>query len=123
MLSVVAVVMPYVWIEWAHSRVGLGDFPAAPIAVYLARSSSALYALHGLFLLFISREVVRYAPLIRFMGLTAVGHGLLVMLIDTWAGLPLWWILLEGPAFSLTGIVILTVQTKCLPTDAEAGYR
>jgi len=46
-LAFIAVVMPTTWIQWGHQWSGLGEFPDAPIAGYLARSASALYALHG----------------------------------------------------------------------------
>ena len=42
MLAFIAVVMPRAWIVFTHDAAGLGDFPEAPVASYLARSASAL---------------------------------------------------------------------------------
>ena len=50
MTALVAVFMPRAWIDWCHQRLGLGPFPVAPVAEYLARSASLLYAALGVVL-------------------------------------------------------------------------
>ncbi|MCA9123694.1 MAG: hypothetical protein H6822_15625 [Planctomycetaceae bacterium] len=110
MLAFVAVVMPTAWIEWGHRWCGLGEFPDEPIANYLARSASALYALHGLLVLYMSRDPQRYWPLIRFFARLAVAHGVVMFAIDWASEMPLWWTALEGPAFTATGLVVLATQ-------------
>ena len=99
MLAFIAVVMPTAWIHWGHQWSGLGEFPDAPISAYLARSASALYGLHGLMIIYMSFDVRRYWPLIRFMASIAVAHGIVMFGIDLAAGMPAWWTSFEGPAF------------------------
>ena len=110
MLAFIAVAMPAAWIQRGHQWSGLGDFPDAPIAAYLARSASALYALHGLMVVYMSFDVRRYWPLIRFLASIAVAHGIVMLWVDLAVGMPAWWIALEGPAFSATGLIVLLAQ-------------
>ena len=110
MLAFLAVAMPASWIQSGHQWSGLGDFPDAPIAGYLARSASALYALHGLMVVYMSFDVRRYWPLIRFLAIIAVAHGVVMLGIDLAVGMPAWWSVLEGPAFSATGLIVLLAQ-------------
>src|SRR5882762_10148652 len=58
-LAVVSVWVPRSWIEAAHRWLGWGEFPAAPIAEYLARSVSALSAFYGGLLVALSFDVGR----------------------------------------------------------------
>ena len=39
------VFVPQAWLEAIHQQLGLGNLPAAPVVSYLARSTSAFYAL------------------------------------------------------------------------------
>ena len=110
MLAFVAVVMPATWIQLAHEVAGLGDFPNAPVAGYLARSASALYGLHGMMVFYMSFRVARYWGLIRFTAMLALFHGLVMLAIDVVEGMPTWWTMVEGPAFSATGAGVLLAQ-------------
>ncbi|MCA9141543.1 MAG: hypothetical protein H6823_17955 [Planctomycetaceae bacterium] len=110
MLAFVAVVMPTAWIQWGHHWSGLGEFPTAPIASYLARSASALYALHGLMVVYMSLDVRRYWPLIRLLARLSIAHGIVMLSIDLAVGMPVWWTVLEGPAFAVTGLIVLATQ-------------
>lgn len=111
-LALLAVVVPRHWIETAHAWAGLGGFPREPIAGYLARSASALYALHGAMIVFVSFDVARYAPLIRFLALAALVHGTVMLGIDLAEPLPVWWRYGEGPAFAATGALVLWLQGR-----------
>lgn len=110
LLAVLAVFMPSAWMHEWHSRLGLGEFPDAPIVDYLARSTSALYALHGAMLVFISFDVQGYRRLITFLAIATIIHGMVLLGVDLSAGLPTWWTWLEGPSFSTTGVVVLWIQ-------------
>ena len=79
LLALAAVVMPQAWLAAAHRFAGLGMMPTEPIVGYLTRSASALYALHGAMVLFISFDVARYERLIRFMAYAAVIHGAVIL--------------------------------------------
>lgn len=116
--ALAAVGMPREWMGLLHAGAGLGSLPDAPVVGYLARSASALYALHGALMLALSSDVVRYAPLIRFLGWAAILHGLVIFGIDQAEAMPIWWRFAEGPCFSLTGIVTLIVQAWAEEEDA-----
>ncbi|MBS0263452.1 MAG: hypothetical protein JSS02_16040 [Planctomycetes bacterium] len=113
--ALIAVAMPGDWLEIAHRWAGLDTFPAEPIAGYLARSASAMYALHGALLVFISKDVERYAPLIRFLGYAAVIHGSVMLAIDIAMQMPIYWQIAEGPCFAGLGGIVLWLQAKVRP--------
>jgi len=107
LLSLLAVVMPRSWHDWAHQGAGLGPLPDGAIVFYLTRSASALYALYGALLLFLSRDVVRHLPVIRFLAVAAQVHAVVLMAIDVAAGLPRWWVLAEGLGYSAWSLAVL----------------
>jgi hypothetical protein len=110
LMALIAVVMPQHWMDVGHKFLGLGPIPHDPIVGYLARSASALYALHGAMILFISFDVVRYDRLIRFLAIAALVHGAVILGIDLGEPLPPLWRYGEGPAFAATGVLVLWLQ-------------
>jgi hypothetical protein len=107
LLALAAVFLPRRWLEVAHAWAGLGELPDAPVVGYLIRSASALYALHGAMVLYLSFDVVRYWRLIRFLAVAALVHGVVMLGIDLAEGMPAWWRYAEGPCFAATGAVVL----------------
>jgi hypothetical protein len=112
MLALIAVVMPLEWMSYINDLWGLGPLPDSRIVSYLARTTSALYALHGAMVLFISCDVVRYRPLITFLAVAAVVHGGILLGIDLTNRMPLVWTLLEAPLFAATGVLVLWLQHR-----------
>jgi hypothetical protein len=108
-LAVFAVLMPRSLIESISLRLGFAPFPPGPLAEYLARSTSLLYALHGALLLYVASDVTRYWGLIRCLGGLAVIHGTLMLAIDLQLGMPGWWCLAEGPTFAASGLLLLAL--------------
>jgi hypothetical protein len=99
---------PFAWMNDVHDRVlGLGTLPNAPIVEYMARSLSALYAVHGAVVFRLSFDVVRFRPLIGFLGWLHLALGLVVCATDFTAGLPWWWVIGEGPGIAAGGLAIL----------------
>jgi hypothetical protein len=92
LLGLVSLWMPRSWIEAAHRWLGLGEFPAAPIAEYLARSVSALSAFYGGLLVALSFDVHRYAPLIRYQAVAIMVLSTCGLFVGRWATLPLWFV-------------------------------
>ncbi len=121
MLALIAVVMPIEWMSRINDLCGLGPLPESKIVGYLARTTSALYALHGALILFISCDVARYRPLISFLGLIAVIHGVILLGIDLAVGMPFFWTLLEAPSFVFIGLVVLWIQGRKKPTIADVS--
>jgi hypothetical protein len=111
-LALFAVFLPQTWMSAAHAFLGLGTLPDAPIVGYLTRSTSALYALHGAMILFVSFDVQRYWRLITFLAVAALVHGAVMLGIDLAVGMPWYWTLFEGPAFAATGAIVLVLQRQ-----------
>ena len=107
MVKALAVIAPPVWIARTHELIGLGPFPEGVVVPYLARSASLLYALHGAVLWGLSSDVVRYRPLIFWLGWLAVLHGLMIFVCDQSLALPVWWQWIEGPSFASAGVTLI----------------
>ncbi|MHA3772292.1 hypothetical protein ACXR0O_12230 [Verrucomicrobiota bacterium sgz303538] len=77
-LALIPLFVPRSWLDVGHKFLGLGEFPAAPIAEYLARSVSALCAFYGGLLLLLAVDVRRFVSIIKYqavaiMALSAIG--------------------------------------------------
>ena len=107
LLATFAIIMPIEWLERTHTWLGLGEFPGSPLVEYLTRSISVLYAVHGGILLHVSYDISRFAPLIRYLGVTTAIIGGALLCIDIYAGLPTFWVIFEGPPVILIGLTIL----------------
>lgn len=104
--AAVPVLMPTAWMDLLHSQLHIGPFPLAPIVEYLTRSISALYAVHGVLLVFISFDLERYRPLLGLLILLHGVLGLAMLGIDLWAMMPWWWTLCEGPPITAFAILL-----------------
>ena len=93
LLALVAFFMPRLWMEKAHEWLGLGSFPAAPIAEYLARTTSALCAFYGGLLLVLASDVQRYARIITFQAIAIMALSACGVFLSRRAGMPLWWVI------------------------------
>lgn len=102
-----------------HRDLGLGEFPAAGITDYMARSLSAMYAFHGGFLLVLSMNVRRFLPVVLYVGWATFALGAFLTGIDLHAGLPSWWILAEGPWVLLIGLLIVRLCAGIKPFDRD----
>jgi hypothetical protein len=92
-----------------HQWLGMGELPGAPIVGYLARSTSLFYAMLGGLLLVVSFDLRRHRTVICYVGAAVVLFGLLLGGIDYVEGMPMWWILAEGPGNVAFGAVILAL--------------
>ena len=111
-LAILAVFLPHSWMAHVHTALGLGNLPDAPIVGYLTRSASALYALHGAMILFVSFDVRRYTRVITFLAIAALINGAVMLGIDLAVGMPWYWTLFEGPGFAMTGIIMLIAKRQ-----------
>jgi len=101
-----AIFLPVDWMASAHRWLGLGEFPRTPVVDYLARSVAALYGFHGVLLLLVSGDPLRYRKIVSYVAVMNALFGLIVLAIDVHAGMPTVWTLLEGPPIVMLGIVI-----------------
>lgn len=109
LLALFASLMPTSWMALTHRWLGLGVFPESALVEYLTRSISILYAIHGGLLLIVSSDIPRFTPVIRYLGISTCATGLILLVIDIYAGLPLTWTLVEGPMVMLIGIMIVAL--------------
>jgi hypothetical protein len=107
-----AMLLPVEWMASTHARLGLGEFPRAPVVDYLARSIAALYGFHGVLVLLVSTDPVRYRPFVWYVAVMNIAFGLMIVAIDLHAGLPAFWTALEGPPILAFGVVIALLNRR-----------
>ncbi len=105
--ALVAVIMPRDWHLATHAALGLGDFPQAPIAEYLARGMSGMCAFYGLLLLGLARDVRAHKSLIVWKAIALMGISLLATFALATSGMPAWW--LYGDLVSVVGFSVVTI--------------
>jgi hypothetical protein len=106
LLAVAGVVMPYAWMDAIHGWLGMGPLPSDAIVGYLARSTSAFYALLGGLLWVVSFDLQRHRLGLWYLGAAIIAFG------DLLEGMPLFWSLCEGPIDMAVGIVILWLSHR-----------
>ena len=111
-LAVFAIFMPRACMAATHEWIGLGAFPDGVIVEYLARSASALYAFHGGLLWLLSRDVKRYASIITYVAAAGMIFGAFMFALDIRLGLPLHWVVSEGPPVVAISTVVLVLLSK-----------
>lgn len=122
-LAIVAVFMSRGWIEWCHEMLGMGPFPKAPVAEYLARSTSMFYVVLGVVHWLLSLDVRRYGRAITIAAILMVLGGITLVSIDVRAAMPWWWIGGEGPFVVVLGIAYLVLQLKSRAERRAAAKR
>ena len=111
---------PYSWMAAIHSWLGMGELPNAPVVMYLARSTSALYALGGGLMWALSFDPRRFAPVLSYLGTALALLGLFLLVFDWVEGMPWFWQLGEGPIDLGIGLVILWL-TRRLAAEVAHG--
>jgi uncharacterized protein YjeT (DUF2065 family) len=111
-LAAIGAGMPLRWMDTIHRAIGMGALPDGPIVEYLARSTSAFYALLGALLWMVSFDLVRYQLLVRRLGMAIIALGILLLWTDIMAGMPWFWQAMEGPANIVLGTIILWAARK-----------
>lgn len=110
--ALIFVFCPFEWMAAMHRRIGLGELAYAPLLSYLIRTLSALYAIVGATLFFVSFDPDRYGPLIRFLGFLSVLGGAGVTALDAVLRLPWFWTATEGPLTILMGVALMVLAPK-----------
>jgi hypothetical protein len=105
LLAFVGAALPESWMkavyEWGDE---LGPWPGGALLLYLARVVSLVYGFIGLLALYLSFDVPRYLPLIRFIAIVSLLF-VPVMFVVIWtAGLPTVWLVSEP-----VGILVISV--------------
>ena len=117
LLAIPAVLAPHSWLGAAHAWLGLGEFPTEPIVGYLARSTSAFYALIGGLCLTLSMDIYRYRPVLCYLGGGILAIAVTLFFVDLCSGMPLYWTLGEGIGNTALGGIILTTACRTRPEN------
>ena len=107
LLALAFVFVPRSWMKEIHLLLELGEMPDAPIVWYLARSTSAFYALAGALFWLVSFDVRAQRRILLFLGPATVLVGVVLLGIDVAAGMPAEWTVTEGPVVVVLGFVLL----------------
>ena len=118
LLAAIFVFVPYSWMNAIHQMLGMGELPSNPIVGYLARSTSAFYALLGGLLLVLSSDVRRHKIVLTYLGIAISLFGLTLLFVDWFEGLPWFWKIWEGPFVFLLGVVMFFLNHR-IDTDAN----
>ena len=117
--ALVPSVMPFAWMKEIHRWLGMGELPEGPIVGYLTRSLSAMYAMHGALVLFVSFDVRRFLPVVKCLAALGIVFGIGMLALDVVVGMPLFWVVCEGPFVIILGGVLLWLagQVQGRPAD------
>lgn len=106
LFALIFVAAPHRWMDSIHNAMGLGPFPNTPVVNYLARSTSALYAMLGGLFWVVSFDIAGHRRVLNYLGVAMVAFGVALFLIDWVEGLPRFWALWEGPFVTVLGLSI-----------------
>lgn len=106
-LAFLAVVMPRSWMEVSHAWLGLGQMPEGSVLMVLIRQASYTYGIHGISLWVIASDLKRFRPIVLLNGLSFLLAGPVFFIIDYTAGMPWWWLAVDGPSLALMGAAML----------------
>ncbi len=116
-----AVVMPTEWKRAIAEFSGV-TLPDSPLVEYLTRSMSALYATMGASYWFMSCDIRRYLPLLRFSVPVMAAFDVTIIILDLMIPMPASWI--AGEAFSIIlwtlALWWLVRRASSTPTEPEA---
>ncbi len=119
MFALIFVAAPHSWMRDIHAWAELGVMPDTPVVWYLARSTSAFYAIVGGLFLVVSRDLPRYRPVIVYLGWSVNFLGAVLCIVDVLEGMPMSWTLWEGPFVIAFGVAMLYL-VRSVPTRLPA---
>ncbi|MEZ0264618.1 MAG: hypothetical protein ACAI43_07825 [Phycisphaerae bacterium] len=118
--ALLAVFMPVGWMGAVHARLGLGAAPDGPMFEYLARTVSALYAIHGGLCFVLSTDVRRFGPVITYVACAELAFAAALLLIDVKAGMPAAWVMVEAPAVVFVSGLMLGLRIVARRRERDA---
>jgi hypothetical protein len=117
LLAMVAVFIPYSWMDATHRWLGMGKLPSDPIVGYLARSLSLFYALLGALLWLCSFDLHRHRAVLCYLAAAFIFFGAVLWGIDYAEGMPAYWKHAEGPMVMVMGAILFTLSVRLKPHD------
>ena len=118
LFALIFVAAPRSWMISIHSWLGMGALPDSPIVWYLARSTSALYALVGGVFWVVSFDLRRYHRLTTYLGFAVPLFGVALLAVDWAEGMPFFWKIWEGPFLIAFGLAVLLLSRSIGSGDA-----
>ena len=112
LFALIFVAAPESWMVAIYAELEMGALPTAPIVGYLARSTSAFYAITGGLFLLISTDPRRHRAVLLYLGWAVAAFGLVLLVVDWLEGMPTAWTLWEGPFIFLFGTVLVWLTGK-----------
>ena len=112
LLAAIFIFVPFSWMDGIHRWLGMGELPDSPVVGYLARSTSAFYALLGGLFWVLSSDLGRYRPVLIYLGIAVTLLGLALLGVDWVEGMPLYWRLGEGPYVIVLGLAMLLLSRR-----------
>jgi hypothetical protein len=100
---------------------GLGPLPDAAITRYMARSLSLFYAMHGDVVLFVTMNWERMRFAVPYLAGLHIVQGCSIYAIGLDAGLPWWWVAVEGPSVVAFALVVLAVYRRANQGTGDRG--
>lgn len=116
-----AIFLPVDWMVSTHERLGLGEFPRAPVVEYLARSIAALYGFHGVLLLIVATDLRGFRRIVWYVAGMNVTFGVMMVAIDVVAGMPSLWTIAEGPPIIAFGLIIGLLNRSLGPENGKVN--
>ena len=110
--AVIPAAMPFAWMQTIHRQLGMGELPTGPIVGYLTRSLSAVYAVHGVLVFFVSLDVRRFLPVVKCLAVLGLVFGIGMIVLDVAVAMPLFWTIGEGPFILAFGGVLLWLASR-----------
>lgn len=120
LFALIFVAAPHSWMREIHAWAGLGVMPDTPVVWYLARSTSAFYAMVGGLFLVVSRDLERHRQVIVYLGSSVIFLGAVLLIVDVTEGMPTAWTVWEGPFVIAFGIAILHL-IRLVPASTARG--
>jgi len=114
-----AVFLPYDTMARMHQQIGLGNLPHLPIIDYLTRSVSLFYGIHGVMVLYISFNLMRYLQFLKLLCYLGFVFGIALFIIDIKAPLPNSWAYTEGPSILILNLAIYTLVRMLEKNEQE----
>ena len=118
LFAMIFVVAPESWMVAIHEALDMGALPTTPVVGYLARSTSAFYAMFGGLFLLVSFDVMRHQAVLVYLSWVTTVLGVVLVGIDLFEGMPTSWTLSEGPLVILFGLALLWLSTRL--SDSKA---
>ena len=110
--AIIFALLPFSMYQSMHKMAGLGEMPYSPIVGYAVRSLCLFWGLYGFLHVYASLDLDKHMAWIKIIGWSEAILGLLLLFIDLFEKLPLFWALPEGIMNIIVGLLIVGLAKK-----------